>query len=58
MNDGTAAAIEAGAIEPGDAVEMTGQSTVLLICSDQPYLADQPILLGHPSPAAISSSAR
>lgn len=50
MNDGTAAAIEAGVIEPGDAVEMTGQSTVLLICSDQPYLADQLIPLGHPIP--------
>ncbi len=50
MNDGTAAAIETGVVEPGDAVEMTGQSTVLLICSDQPYLADQLIPLGHPIP--------
>jgi xylulokinase len=31
MTDGTAASVEAGLVQPGDAVEMTGQSTVLLI---------------------------
>ncbi len=50
MSDGTAAGIEAGLVEPGDAVEMTGQSTVLLICSDQPYLGRDLIPLGHPEP--------
>jgi xylulokinase len=38
MTDGTAASLEAGIVEPGAAVEMTGQSTVLLICNDKPYL--------------------
>ena len=33
--DGSAAAIEAGVINPGEAVEMTGTSTVLLVASDQ-----------------------
>jgi xylulokinase len=47
MTDGTAAAVEAGLLQPGDAVEMTGQSSVLLICSDQPYLGTQLISLGH-----------
>lgn len=50
MTDGTAAGIEAGLVRPGDAAEMTGQSTVLLICSDRPYQGDSLIPLGHPSP--------
>jgi xylulokinase len=36
--DGTAAAIEGGLLADGDAVEMTGQSTVMLICASRPYL--------------------
>jgi xylulokinase len=50
MTDGTAASLEAGLVRVGDAVEMTGQSTVLLICSDQPYLGDELIPLGHAVP--------
>ncbi|MEZ4859715.1 MAG: FGGY-family carbohydrate kinase [Caldilineaceae bacterium] len=50
MTDGTAAGIEAGLIQVGDAVEMTGQSTVLLICNDQPYLGTDLIPLGHAVP--------
>ncbi len=50
MADGTAASIEAGLVRVGDAVEMTGQSTVLLICSDRPYLGDELIPLGHALP--------
>jgi xylulokinase len=50
MTDGTAAAVEAGLVEVGDAVEMTGQSTVLLICSDRPYLGNELIPLGHAVP--------
>ncbi len=50
MVDGTAAALEAGVIEPGDAVEMTGHSSVLLICSDTPYLASALYPLGHARP--------
>lgn len=50
MTDGTAAGVEAGLVNPGDAVEMTGQSTVLLICSDRPYLGSDLIPLGHPVP--------
>jgi xylulokinase len=48
--DGAAAALEAGLINRGDAVEMTGQSTVLLICSDQPYFDKDLIPLGHAIP--------
>lgn len=48
MTDGAAAGVEAGLAEPGDAAEMTGQSTVLLICSDQPYLGRDLIPLGYP----------
>lgn len=33
--DGSAATLEAGAVDVGDAVEMTGTSTVLNICTDQ-----------------------
>lgn len=50
MADGTAASLEAGLVQVGDAVEMTGQSTVLLICSDRPYLGDELIPLGHAIP--------
>lgn len=50
MTDGTAAAIAAGLVNVGDAVEMTGQSTVLLICNDAPYLGDELIPLGHAVP--------
>lgn len=50
MTDGTAAGIEAGLVRLGDAVEMTGQSTVLLICSDRPYQGKDLFALGHPVP--------
>jgi xylulokinase len=50
MTDGTAASVEAGLVQVGDAVEMTGQSTVLLVCSDRPYLGDALIPLGHALP--------
>jgi xylulokinase len=50
MTDGTAASVEAGLVQPGDAVEMTGQSTVLLICNDKPYLGEELIPLGHAIP--------
>jgi xylulokinase len=50
MCDGTAAGVEAGLLRPGDAVEMTGQSTVLLICSDEPYLGEELIPLVHGVP--------
>jgi xylulokinase len=48
MTDGTAASIEVGLVRPGDAAEMTGQSTVLLICSDTPYRGKVLFPLGHP----------
>ncbi len=47
MTDGTAAAVAAGLLQPGDAVEMSGQSSVLLICSERPYLGTDLISLGH-----------
>lgn len=50
MVDGAAAAVEAGIVRAGDAAEMTGQSTVLLICSDRPYRGRDLIPIGHPSP--------
>ena len=50
MVDGTAASLEAGVLDAGDAVEMTGQSTVLLVCSDRPYLEDELFPLGHAIP--------
>ena len=50
MTDGTAASLEAGLVRAGDAVEMTGQSTVLLICNDAPYLGEELIPLGHAIP--------
>lgn len=48
--DGTAAALEAGIVDVGDAVEMTGQSTVLLISSERPYLGNLLIPLVHAVP--------
>jgi xylulokinase len=48
MVDATAAGIEAGLLEPGQAAEVTGQSTVLLLCSDRPYTARDLIPVGHP----------
>jgi xylulokinase len=48
--DGAAAALEAGVVDVGDAVEMTGQSTVLLISSERPYLGNQLIPLVHAAP--------
>lgn len=50
MVDGTAAALEAGVIQPGDGVEMTGHSSVLLICSDAPYPGRDLYPLGHALP--------
>lgn len=50
MVDGTAAALEAGLVKVGDAVEMTGQSTVLLICNDHPYTGKNLIPLVHAIP--------
>ncbi len=50
MCDGTAAALESGLVDVGDAVEMTGQSTVLLISSERPYLGNQLIPLVHAVP--------
>jgi xylulokinase len=47
MVDGAAAAIEAGLVRCGQAVEMTGQSTVLLIGSDRPYQGVDLFPLGH-----------
>ena len=50
MADGTAASIEVGLVRAGSAAEMTGQSTVLLICSDTPYRGNLLFPLGHPIP--------
>jgi xylulokinase len=50
MVDGAAAGIEVGLVRPGDAAEMTGQSTVLLICNDRPYRGKDLIPIGHPVP--------
>jgi xylulokinase len=50
MCDGTAAALEAGLTEVGDAVEMTGQSTVISICADAPYLGRELVSLVHAIP--------
>jgi xylulokinase len=47
MVDGTAAAIEAGLVHAGEAVEMTGQSTVLMIASERPYQGAELFGLGH-----------
>ena len=50
MCDGTAAAVEAGLLADGDAVEMTGHSTVLLVCSAVPYLGRELLPLVHGIP--------
>ena len=50
MTDGTAAAVEVGLVRPGQAAEMTGQSTVLLVCSDTPYRGRNLFPLGHAVP--------
>ena len=50
MVDGAAAAIEAGLVRPGQAVEMTGQSTVVMIGSDRPYQGIDLFPLGHAIP--------
>jgi xylulokinase len=50
MVDGTAAAIEAGLVHTGQAVEMTGQSTVLMIVSARPYQGQALFGLGHAVP--------
>ena len=50
MVDATAAALEAGLVRPGDAGEMTGQSTVLIVSSDRPYLGRELIPCGHAVP--------
>ncbi|MGE5602250.1 MAG: xylulokinase [Nitrososphaerales archaeon] len=48
--DGTAAAVEGGLLADGDAVEMTGQSTVMLICASRPYLERELFGLVHGVP--------
>ena len=50
MVDGAAAAIEAGLVRPGQAVEMTGQSTVLMVGSDRSYHGLDLFPLGHAIP--------
>lgn len=50
MVDGTAAAIESNVVEPGAAVEMTGQSTVVMVCASTPFLHRDLFLLGHAVP--------
>lgn len=50
MVDGAAAAVEAGLVRRGQGVEMTGQSTVLLIGSDSPYHGRDLFPLGHAVP--------
>lgn len=47
MVDATAAALEAGLVSSGDAGEMTGQSTVLIVSSDRPYFGRELIPCGH-----------
>lgn len=48
--DGAAAGLEAGLVAAGDAVEMSGQSSVLLVASDCPYHGRKLIPLGHAAP--------
>lgn len=58
--DGVAAAVEGGVLEDGDATEMTGQSTVILICASRPYLGRELISLVHAAPGkylAVGGSA-
>lgn len=48
--DGAAAGLEAGLVTAGDAVEMSGQSSVLVVASDRPYFGRELIPLGHAVP--------
>ena len=48
--DGVAAALEAGVVASGEAVEMTGTSTVLLICVDRPPRQPALVALAHAVP--------
>jgi xylulokinase len=50
MVDGVAAALEAGVVTSGEAVEMTGTSTVLLVCVDEPPRQPDLIALAHAVP--------
>jgi xylulokinase len=50
--DGVAAALEAGVVASGEAVEMTGTSTVLLICVKEPPRIPALIALAHAVPGA------
>jgi len=50
--DGVAAALEAGVVAPGEAVEMTGTSTVLLICVEEPPRQPELIALAHGAPGS------
>jgi xylulokinase len=50
--DGVAAALEAGVVASGEAVEMTGTSTVLLICVKEPPRQPALIALSHAVPRA------
>ena len=45
--DGVAAALEAGVVASGEAVEMTGTSTVLLVCVEEPPRQPALIALAH-----------
>jgi xylulokinase len=48
--DGVAAALEAGVVASGEAMEMTGTSTVLLICVEKPPHQPALITLAHAVP--------
>jgi len=48
--DGAAAALETGVMCAGEAVDMIGQSTVVSLCSSEPYLGQELISLIHPVP--------
>lgn len=50
--DGVAAALEAGIVASGEAVEMTGTSTVLLICVEEAPRQPALIALAHAVPGA------
>jgi xylulokinase len=52
MVDGVAAALEAGVVTAGEAVEMTGTSTVLLVCVDEPPHQPDLIALAHAIPSS------
>lgn len=48
--DGAAAALEAGVIKPGIAVEMTGTSSVLLMSNDSGWFSPELITMNHALP--------